>query len=113
MADENTPAVATSDTAIQGKIEAIEKQEAVVEKAEGTPKEVEEQAKLDKLLAGFETFSARLDGIETRLAEPTVPAPPVKETVKPVVDNGTETAVEGAPPASVKPAKRRLGAWGS
>jgi hypothetical protein len=111
-ADSPSPEVKEVQKEIDATIQAVDKQEIVVEKAEGTPKEKEEQDKYAALLAKFDTLTERLNAIDSRLAEPTVPAPPAKEAA-PVVDNGATPVVEETVTTDGgKPKKRRLGAWG-
>jgi len=111
-ADSPSPEVKEVQKEIDATIQAVEKQEVAVEKAEGTPKEKEEQDKYIALIAKFDTLTERLDAIDKRLAEPTVPAPEAKGAPAPV-DNGAETVVVAeVPEDGGKPKKRRLGAWG-
>lgn len=112
VADDGSADPAKVQKEIDATIQQVEKQETAVEKAEGTSKEKEEQEKYNALLAKFDALTERLDSMDKRMAEPTVPAPPVKETA-PVVDNGATPVVEAQPGADGgKPKKRRLGAWG-
>lgn len=97
---------------VEKAIADIEKQEVKVENA-GTPaEENKEQAKLDTLLERFDAMIERMNGIDAKLAEPTVPAPVAKEVVAPEAPKGEEQAVEVQPESESKPSKRRLGAWG-
>lgn len=100
---------------VEGEVEKtiaeIEKQEVKVENASTPAEEQKEQSKLDKLIEKFDGLTERLGKIETRLAEPTVPAPEAKKEEAPVVDKSQVGDVKEAEGTAQPPRKRRLGAW--
>lgn len=106
------PEVEKVQAEIETVIEKVEVQEAKVENA-STPKEAEKESDILKALhEKFDALNVRLNGIDKRLAEPTVPAPPAKEAA-PVFDKTEPDTVERQAVAEgAKPRKRRLGAWG-
>lgn len=107
------PEAAKVQDQIDQTVQQIEKQEVKVENA-SSPKEVkEEKAELNALIGRFDSLVARLDAIDQKLAEPTVPAPAPAATPTPEAVKEGETpvaATEGN--GDEKPKKRRLGAWG-
>lgn len=107
----NTPANAEG---IQDQLETvtgqIDKQEAKVENA-STPAEAErEQGKLDALIGKFDSLVSRLDAIDQKLAEPTVPAPEIKPEPTPATP-AVETPASAPEGEQAPPRKRRMGAW--
>lgn len=110
--NESTPANAEG---VQNQIETvtgqIEKQEEKVENA-ATPAQAEkEKEKLDTLIGKFDSLVARLDAIDQKLSEPTVPAPEVKPEVKAETPTAPETPAGSQEGAQAPPRKRRMGAW--
>jgi hypothetical protein len=98
---------------VEKAVEDIEKQEEKVEDAPTAAKQVEEQKTLDVLLARFDALTSRLNDIDKRLAEPTVPAPTAKVPETAVEAPKEPDGVEGTvSPEAGPPKKRRLGAWG-
>lgn len=98
---------------IEGTIDQIEKQEVKVDNARSEAEEKKEGAALKSLLDKYDSLLSRLESIDKRLAEPTVPAPEAKKdavTELPPVDSSAGKGVSGE--TSTKPRKRRLGAWG-
>lgn len=106
------PEVKKVEGEIDETIAAIDKQEEKVENA-STPAEEEKATEtLNKLLAKFDALTERLNGIDAKLAEPTVPAPPAKETPAPRAATEGDPVVPATEGEDAKPKKRRLGVWG-
>lgn len=107
---ENNPAEVTN-AEIEAAQTAIDKQEEKVENATTKEEEKKESEKLDQLVEKFDALIERMGNIETRLNEPTVPAPEAKQETPPVSAQPVGEVTTSEPEA--KPKKRRLGAWGS
>lgn len=106
-----TPEVKAVQKEIDQTVTAIEKQEAKVENAPTPAAEDKESSKLDSLIEKFDGLIARMEKIDQRLAEPTVPAPPAKAETPALPPVASETPAEASPEGTEPPRKRRLGAW--
>lgn len=106
------PEVEKVQNQIDATIDKIEKQEVKVEKADSPAEAQKETDVLNQLIQKFDALTGRLDAIDKRLAEPTVPAPAAKEEAPPETPK-TDAPAEGASDEpEARPKKRRLGAWG-
>lgn len=100
------------ESELDATIEKIEKQEGKVEKADTPAEAQKENDVLNQLIQKFDALTERLNAIDNRLAEPTVPAP-VAKVETPVEAPKTDAPAEGTTDEpEAKPKKRRLGAWG-
>lgn len=112
MSDENPAQETVEAQKVQGEIEKtvdqIERQEEKLDNARTVEDEKKESQTLQKLLDRFDTLTAKLESIDKRLSEPTVPAPAAKTEETPKTDD--EPAGDASDMAE-KPRKRRLGAW--
>jgi tetrahydromethanopterin S-methyltransferase subunit G len=107
-----TPEVKGVQDQIETTEKKIEEQEEKVENASTPAEEKKAEEQLEVLRGQYAALLERLDAIDKRLAEPTVPAPAAKSEATPDPPKAEETPNASQTNEETKPRKRRLGAWG-
>jgi hypothetical protein len=96
---------------IEETTEQIVQQEKKVENASTPAQEEKENATLKELQGKYDALLEKLEAIDKKVSQPTVPAPEAKQELPPVTTTEAPSGQQTEPPAEEKPRKRRLGAW--